>query len=100
MTPATLSPAARSRSGGSRVLAISGGEPSGNVGGDAARRIRSSECEVVRGKNWGARAAEDAVPDDLCRHQSREPRGHDAVESRQLMATVYSVRELLEPERR
>ena len=78
----SLHRAAGSRSGRSRDGAISRGEPSGNVGGDAARRIRSSKCEVVRGESRGARAPEDAVSADLCRHQSREPRGHDAVEGR------------------
>ena len=60
--------------GGSRDGALSGGQPSRNVGGDAARCLRSGKCEVVRGKSGRARAAQNAVPDDLCRHQSRESR--------------------------
>ena len=43
---------------------------------------------------------ENAMPADLCRHQSRESGGHDAVEGGQPMATVYCVRELFEPQRR
>ncbi len=76
------------------------GESSGIVGGAAARHFQSGDRGGVRGKDGHARAAEDALPADLRRHQGGEPGGADAVEGGKRLAALHGRRELSEPQRR
>ena len=92
--------APRSRCRRSRHCSLPGGQSSRNVSRHAPRRLRSRQREIVRGKSRRARAPENALPDDLRRHQSRQPRSHDALEGRQSVAALHRQRELPEPQRR
>jgi hypothetical protein len=62
---------------------------SGNVAGPAPRYLRSGKRARLCREDRQSAAAEDAHPDDLRRHQGRQPRRAHAVEGREPVAVLH-----------